>query len=89
MLLIGANGNLGLRVLPALLSHGHTVIAFVRAPDKLQSLLTPALFDRITVFKRRCLGYRLGRVGITDVRYRSCRANVRQPRTAVGRADDE
>ena len=51
VLLIGANGNLGLRVLPALLSHGHIVIAFVRTPDKLQSLVTSDLFDRIAVFE--------------------------------------
>lgn len=49
VLLIGATGNLGLRLIPALLSHGHTVIAYVRDPPKLASLLPPAIHSRISV----------------------------------------
>jgi putative NADH-flavin reductase len=49
VLLLGATGNLGTRLLPALLAHGHTVVAFVRSKDKLRSLITPKLYDTITV----------------------------------------
>ena len=38
VLLLGATGNVGGRALPALIKHGHTVVAFVRSPNK----LTPA-----------------------------------------------
>lgn len=49
VLLLGATGNLGLRLIPALLSHNHTVIAFVRNPPKLKSLLKPELLSQITI----------------------------------------
>jgi hypothetical protein len=49
VLLLGATGNLGLRLIPALLSHNHTVIAYVRNPSKLSSLLRPDLLSPITV----------------------------------------
>jgi putative NADH-flavin reductase len=35
VLLLGATGNVGSRALPALLKHGHTVVAYVRTPSKL------------------------------------------------------
>ncbi|KAJ5782103.1 hypothetical protein N7457_003877 [Penicillium paradoxum] len=35
VLLLGATGNLGSRLLPALINRGHTVCAFVRDPSKL------------------------------------------------------
>lgn len=35
VLLLGATGNVGSRALPALIKHGHTVIAYVRSPSKL------------------------------------------------------
>ena len=43
VLLLGATGNLGLRLLTALLAHNHTVTAFIRSKAKLLSLITPAL----------------------------------------------
>ena len=49
VLLLGGTGNLGLRVIPALLAHGHTVVAYIRSEAKLRSLITPALFDAITI----------------------------------------
>ncbi|KAK4493644.1 hypothetical protein PRZ48_014829 [Zasmidium cellare] len=49
VLLLGATGNLGSRILPALLTHGHTVTAYVRSAQKLQSLLPEAVFRRITI----------------------------------------
>lgn len=51
VLLIGATGNLGSRAIPALLAHGHDVTAFVRSPEKLRGLVTPALYNLITVYK--------------------------------------
>lgn len=35
VLLLGATGNVGSRALPALIKHGHTVVAYVRTPSKL------------------------------------------------------
>jgi nucleoside-diphosphate-sugar epimerase len=35
VLLLGATGNIGSRALPALIKHDHTVVAYVRSPDKL------------------------------------------------------
>lgn len=49
VLLLGATGNLGLRLIPALLSHSHSVIAYVRSPSKLQLLLPPTLHEEITI----------------------------------------
>lgn len=49
VLVIGASGKLGSRLLPALLAHDHTVTAFVRDPSKLTDLLPPSLLSAITV----------------------------------------
>ncbi|KAH7135087.1 hypothetical protein B0J11DRAFT_152274 [Dendryphion nanum] len=49
VLLIGATGNLGLRLVTALLTHGHTVVAYVRSTNKLESLLPSAVYRQITV----------------------------------------
>jgi nucleoside-diphosphate-sugar epimerase len=49
VLLLGATGSLGSRLIPALLTHNHTVIAYVRSPSKLQSLLPATIHERITV----------------------------------------
>lgn len=49
VLLLGASGNLGVRLVPALLSHNHNVVAYVRSPSKLQSLLPADVFAQITV----------------------------------------
>ncbi|PSN70693.1 hypothetical protein BS50DRAFT_597943 [Corynespora cassiicola Philippines] len=48
VLLIGATGNLGLRLIAALLTHHHTVTAFVRSRSKLESLLPPNIFSQIS-----------------------------------------
>lgn len=44
VLLLGATGAVGSRALPALLKHGHQVVAFVRSPRK----LTPAALAALT-----------------------------------------
>lgn len=51
VLLLGGTGNLGSRLLPALLVHEHTVVAFVRSPDKLRSLVSPDLYDQVTIYR--------------------------------------
>ena len=48
VILIGATGNLGLRLIAALLTHGHTVVAFVRSSSKLESLIPSSVFQQIT-----------------------------------------
>ena len=49
VLLLGGTGNLGLRMIPALLAHNYTVIAYVRSEAKLRSLITPRLADKLTI----------------------------------------
>jgi nucleoside-diphosphate-sugar epimerase len=49
VLLIGATGNLGLRLVAALLTHGHVVVAYVRSANKLESLLPASIYSQITV----------------------------------------
>jgi len=49
VLLIGATGNLGLRLVAALLTHGHVVVAYVRSTNKLESLLPESIYSQITV----------------------------------------
>lgn len=51
VLLLGATGNLGSRILPALLTHGHAVTAYVRSTQKLQSLLPEPVFRQITTIQ--------------------------------------
>lgn len=49
VLLIGATGNLGIRLVAALLTHGHSVVAFVRSSNKLESLLPTSVYRQIAV----------------------------------------
>lgn len=49
VLLIGATGNVGSRLVPALLTHGHSVVAYVRSSAKLESLLPSDVYQRIDV----------------------------------------
>ena len=49
VLLLGPTGNLGSRLLPALLSHGHTVIVFVRSESKLRSLVPSSVLSSTTI----------------------------------------
>jgi len=49
VLLLGATGNLGSRLVPALLAHNHTVTVYVRSISKLHSLLPPSLTSAITI----------------------------------------
>lgn len=49
VLLLGATGNLGSRLVPALLTHGHTVVAYVRSPSKLEALLPATVYEQVTI----------------------------------------
>ncbi|KAK9320212.1 hypothetical protein V1517DRAFT_375825 [Lipomyces orientalis] len=49
VLLLGATGNLGIRLVPALLSHNLAVVAFVRSSAKLSSMLPSAILSQITI----------------------------------------
>lgn len=48
VLIIGATGNLGCRLVAALLTHSHSVVAFVRSSNKLKSLLPTSTYDQIS-----------------------------------------
>ena len=51
VLLLGATGNLGSRLVAALLTHEHSVVAFVRSSNKLESLLPTSVYQQITVIQ--------------------------------------
>ncbi|KAL8779150.1 MAG: hypothetical protein Q9213_007076 [Squamulea squamosa] len=47
--LLGATGNLGSRLVPALLAHKHDVVIFVRSESKLKSLVHSAVLSQCTI----------------------------------------
>jgi putative NADH-flavin reductase len=49
VLLLGATGNLGSRLIPALLTHNHNVVAYVRSASKLESLVPATVREHITI----------------------------------------
>ncbi|MCJ1290233.1 hypothetical protein MMC34_001769 [Xylographa carneopallida] len=49
VLLLGATGNLGSRLLPALLAHKHQVVVYVRNERKLQEVVGPSVTSRLTL----------------------------------------
>lgn len=49
VLLIGATGNLGLRLVPALLKHDHVVVAYIRSPQKIESLLSADIYEQLDI----------------------------------------
>ncbi|KAK6000834.1 hypothetical protein QM012_003559 [Aureobasidium pullulans] len=49
VLLVGATGNLGLRLVAALLTHGHDVVAYARSSKRLGALLPEAVYNKVTV----------------------------------------
>lgn len=51
VLVIGATGSLGIRLVAALLTHGHSVVAFVRSSKKLESLLPTSVYRQIAVIQ--------------------------------------
>lgn len=49
VLLLGATGKFGSRLVPALLSYHHHVVAVVRSPAKLPAKFLPSLFSQLTI----------------------------------------
>lgn len=49
VLIVGATGKFGSRLIPALLAHKHSVVAYVRNPSKLAIVIPQPLLERITV----------------------------------------
>jgi NAD dependent epimerase/dehydratase family enzyme len=47
VLLLGATGNLGSRLVPALIAHHHVLTILVRNTEKLRSLISPALLELV------------------------------------------
>jgi nucleoside-diphosphate-sugar epimerase len=51
VLLIGATGNLGSRLVASLLTHNHSVVAFVRSPKKLETLLPSSIYCQLEIIQ--------------------------------------
>ena len=49
VLLLGATGNFGSRLLPALQAHGHKVTALVRSRAKLEALVPSSILSKTTI----------------------------------------
>ena len=49
VLLLGVTGNVGSRLLPALLAHEQKVIVYVRNERKLREIVPPAIMGQVTV----------------------------------------
>ena len=51
VLLLGATGNLGSRIIPALLFHKHEVIIYVRSESKLKEMVPDSILSQTTIVK--------------------------------------
>ncbi|KAL8942517.1 MAG: hypothetical protein Q9216_001618 [Gyalolechia sp. 2 TL-2023] len=49
VLLLGATGNLGSRLIPALLAHGHNVVIYVRSESKLKNLVDSVALSKCAI----------------------------------------
>ena len=49
VLVLGATGNVGSRLLPALQAHGHQVVALARSESKLKELVPSSIVSRTTI----------------------------------------
>lgn len=49
VLLLGATGSLGSRLIPALLAHNHSVVSYVRSESKLRNLVDSAALSKCTI----------------------------------------
>ncbi|KAL8997692.1 MAG: hypothetical protein Q9169_003099 [Polycauliona sp. 2 TL-2023] len=49
VLLLGATGNLGSRLIPALLAHNHSIVIYVRSESKLKNLVDSAALAKCTI----------------------------------------
>lgn len=48
VIVLGATGRLGSRILPALVAHGHQAVAFVRSPSKIPPVVLQQLAGVVT-----------------------------------------
>ena len=51
VLLLGATGNIGSRLLAALLAHKQKVVVYVRNEQKLRELISATILSRVTIVK--------------------------------------
>ncbi|WEW61863.1 hypothetical protein PRK78_007360 [Emydomyces testavorans] len=49
VLLLGATGNLGIRLVAALLAHGHQVVVYVRSPQKFRNMAPESVCSRVQI----------------------------------------
>ena len=49
VLLLGATGTLGSRLVPALLAHKHNVVVYVRSETKVKEVLPPSIVSKVSV----------------------------------------
>lgn len=49
VLLLGATGNVGSRIAPALLAHNHQVVLYVRSESKLRNLLPDTILSKVAI----------------------------------------
>lgn len=49
VLLLGATGNVGSRILPALLAHNHQVVVYVRSERKLRDLIPETILSEVII----------------------------------------
>ncbi|KAK7179914.1 hypothetical protein DPSP01_004177 [Paraphaeosphaeria sporulosa] len=66
VLLIGATGNVGLRLVSALLTHGHNVVAHVRSAQKLESLLPESVYRQLSVIEGSAFDANSIKIAILD-----------------------
>ena len=51
VLVLGATGNVGSRIVPALLAHKHNVVIYVRSEGKVKKMFPPSILSQITIVK--------------------------------------
>ena len=49
VLILGATGNVGSRLLPALQAHGHDIVVYVRSEPKLKDMIPSSILSHCTI----------------------------------------
>ena len=86
ILLLGATGNLGRRLIPALLVHGHQVTAYVRSASRLLSLIPASLVERISIYEGDALD---SQAVESALRQHNCNAIVQTSGTRLAGKEQE
>lgn len=68
VLLLGATGNLGSRLLPALQAHSHDVVVFVRSEAKLKQLVPSSIISKTTIATGNASDFRAVREALVSNR---------------------